>query len=131
LSFRYHTYALDLRGHGCSGRRSGAYRVADYAADVVQLLRERGDQPAILVGHSLGGDVGVQVAAEAPTLTYAVILDEPGLYVMAEGRLAAHPIYKRLQTLHDLLGMERSMEEIIFRVGEQLSGVALANGEPV
>jgi len=45
--------------------------------------------------------------------------------------LAAHPIYKRLQTLHDLLGMERSMEEIIFRVGEQLSGVALANGEPV
>lgn len=120
LSFRYHTYALDLRGHGRSGHMTGAYRVADYAADVVQLLRERVAEPAILLGHSLGADVAIQVAAEAPTLTYAVVLDEPGLYVISEGRLPAHPIYHRLKTLHDLLGMERSMEDIISAVGALL-----------
>jgi pimeloyl-ACP methyl ester carboxylesterase len=46
FSFRYHTYALDLRGHGRSGRQPGAYRVVDHAADVVRFLRAHMAEPA-------------------------------------------------------------------------------------
>jgi pimeloyl-ACP methyl ester carboxylesterase len=36
LSFRYHTYALEMRGFGRSGRTPGAYHMADFASDIVQ-----------------------------------------------------------------------------------------------
>ena len=63
LSFRYHTYALDLRGHGQSGRTPGAYRIEHFADDVVHFLHERVASPAALLGYSMGAHVAMEVAA--------------------------------------------------------------------
>lgn len=48
----------DLRGHGRSFHR-GPYAYGTYAADVAALI---GDEPAFLVGHSLGGAVALMLA---------------------------------------------------------------------
>jgi pimeloyl-ACP methyl ester carboxylesterase len=40
LAFRYHSYALDFRGHGCSGHVADAYRIVDYTQDVIHFLRQ-------------------------------------------------------------------------------------------
>lgn len=55
----YRAVAPDLRGHGESPWQA-SYGFADYAADVEGLVGER---PYALVGHSMGGYIGLMVAA--------------------------------------------------------------------
>lgn len=50
----YHVIAVDLRGHGASGRDED-YSPAAYASDLVETMAERGERPALAIGHSLGG----------------------------------------------------------------------------
>src|SRR5262245_20715764 len=69
---------LDFRGHGRSAHTPGHYRLADYGSDVVKVLREL-DQPAVLVGHSLGGVVAWWVAQNHPALVAAALLEDPPL----------------------------------------------------
>jgi pimeloyl-ACP methyl ester carboxylesterase len=87
LSSHWQVIALDFRGHGRSGRTPGAYRITDYVPDVVDFLRRGLDEPALLIGHSLGGNVAAAVAAEAPERVRALVLEDPPLG-MAGPRLA-------------------------------------------
>jgi pimeloyl-ACP methyl ester carboxylesterase len=81
LAKRWHVYALDLRGHGRSGRVAGRYRPEHYAADVVALLAQRIAGPAILLGHSLGGWVALLTAVQCPDAVRALILGDPPLCI--------------------------------------------------
>src|SRR5579862_8156084 len=66
LSKNWHVFAPDFRGHGKTGRSSEIqYRNQDYARDIIALLKSIGE-PAVLVGHSLGGMVSIVVAAQYP-----------------------------------------------------------------
>ncbi len=76
LSLRWHLYALDLRGHGKSGRVPRGYRGTQYSEDIVRFLRQRVQEPAVLFGHSLGGMAAMWVAAHEPELVKAVILGD-------------------------------------------------------
>lgn len=61
---RFHTLAMDLRGHGESGwSESGDYSMAAYAADVGAMLETWGLGDPVLVGHSRGGLVALTYAA--------------------------------------------------------------------
>ncbi len=70
----YATRALSLRGHGASpGRERLRWtRIADYVADVQQVVSEL-PHPPILVGHSMGGLV-VQKYLEDHRMPAAVLL---------------------------------------------------------
>ena len=63
LVMRWHVFALDLRGHGKSGRVPGQYRPEHYAADVMSFLERQFAERVILFGHSLGGWIALLVAA--------------------------------------------------------------------
>ncbi len=66
-------YALDLPGHGKSegvGRQS----IAAYAQAVLRWLEEMLLDPAILVGHSMGGAVAQTLALLAPERTAGLVL---------------------------------------------------------
>jgi pimeloyl-ACP methyl ester carboxylesterase len=89
LSRRWHVYAIDLRGHGASGRVARGYQSRSYAADVVGFLQEIAGEPAVLFGHSLGGMTAMHIAAECPELVQAVIL---GDNLLSESALA-HGMY--------------------------------------
>ena len=50
----------DLRGHGESSHTPGRYRLEDFAGDVASLCDALFDgEPAIIYGHSLGGQVAL------------------------------------------------------------------------
>lgn len=72
LTGRRDVYALDMAGHGHSGHRppGQGYLLMDYVADLAELVGTyfRTDRHAQvdLVGHSLGGIVGVLYAAAFP-----------------------------------------------------------------
>jgi pimeloyl-ACP methyl ester carboxylesterase len=79
----HHAYAYDHRGHGESARAPGTYTFLTFARDTVEFLRQVVSEPAILVGHSLGGMCAIYAAANAPEFVKAVFLVDPPLY--AEG----------------------------------------------
>lgn len=81
--------ALDLRGCGRSARPENGYAMRDYADDVAFLCRELGLTGIVVVGHSLGGMIGIELAARHPSLVRAVVAVDPGpIDVLPEARLA-------------------------------------------
>lgn len=57
---------IDLRGHGESqASQSGRYDLTTHISDVVRVLEHLGRRSLILVGHSLGGQIVVHLAAYA------------------------------------------------------------------
>ena len=80
LLLRHTVYAMNLRGHGKSGRVSGRYRCLDYGQDIRSFIEGRLGEPAIVHGFSTGGLVGAYLAAQHPELLSALILDEPAIF---------------------------------------------------
>ncbi|MFX0202490.1 MAG: alpha/beta fold hydrolase, partial [Candidatus Hodarchaeota archaeon] len=81
LVLRWHVFALDLRGHGKSGRALGQYRPEHYAADVVAFLDSQFPGRVIILGHSLGGWAALLAAAQRPDKLAALILADPPLSI--------------------------------------------------
>jgi pimeloyl-ACP methyl ester carboxylesterase len=68
----------DLRGCGRSDRTADGYDVPDLADDLAWLCEELGICGAVVIGHSLGGMIAIELAARYPGLARAVISDDPG-----------------------------------------------------
>ncbi len=87
----FRAVAVDLRGHGLSGRPRGvaAYGVARLAADVDELIAALGvERAAAVVGHDWGGVVGYRFAARYPRrLERLVIMNSPHPAALAQGLL--------------------------------------------
>lgn len=66
------------RGHGLSGVSPGAYRIEDLAADASALLDHLDVQQAVVIGHSLGGMVALQLALDAPNRVARLCLASTG-----------------------------------------------------
>jgi pimeloyl-ACP methyl ester carboxylesterase len=80
FSAQWHVYAIDLRGHGDSGRVPDGYQFDKYAIEVIEFLNGVVKQPAFVIGHSMGGVAAGVVCAAAPGLVTAVALEDPPLY---------------------------------------------------
>ena len=66
LGGRFRLLRFEHRGHGGSPAPPGPYALADLAADVLQLLDDFGIAAASYCGISLGGMIGMWLAAHAP-----------------------------------------------------------------
>lgn len=80
LSATHRVTILDFAGFGESEEPSKAYSVAEYADDVVKLLDLLDIKDAVFVGHSFGGRVAIEIAANRPnTVRKLVLVDSAGL----------------------------------------------------
>lgn len=66
LSERYRVVTVDLAGHGDSGDGRREWTMAAFGGDVACVLEHLELDGAILVGHSMGGDVIVETALQVP-----------------------------------------------------------------
>ncbi len=64
--------ALDQRGHGGSEQPASGYSVRSVVADSVSAIRQLGLQRPVLVGHSWGGAIALELAAAHPELVSAL-----------------------------------------------------------
>ena len=71
---QHRTVAVDLRGHGASAAPEQDYTISGFADDVAWLCEQLGVTRPILVGHSMGGTVVLDVAARYPDLPRAVVM---------------------------------------------------------
>jgi 3-oxoadipate enol-lactonase len=81
LKERYTVIALDVRGHGQSGKPRGPYSMSLFARDVAQVLQKLALGPAHVIGISMGGMIAFQLAVDAPRLvrTLTVINSAPAV----------------------------------------------------
>jgi len=81
LSRRVHPsfdlYMIDLRGHGGSNKPLHGYSIADYAADIEELLETLDVGPWIVAGSSLGGMVTAAIEAPPDVVSHRVLIDPP------------------------------------------------------
>ncbi|HEY5986588.1 MAG TPA: 3-oxoadipate enol-lactonase [Streptosporangiaceae bacterium] len=74
LGKRFRVMRFEHRGHGGSPASAGPYSIGDLATDVLRLLDENGIDRASYCGVSLGGMVGMWLAATAPARITALAL---------------------------------------------------------
>ena len=101
----YASYALDLLGHGDSPKiDSRAYQMSwllDHFSHWMQSLHLR--EPAILIGHSLGGYIALNYARRVSAWTRGLILVNP-LYSLSQLPALLRRTYHRAGLSHYIVG---------------------------
>lgn len=69
--------AIDQRGHGHSPRIEARVTVRDLAADLATVIETFGGRSDLLIGHSLGGAVALELAIARPQLVGRLVLEDP------------------------------------------------------
>jgi pimeloyl-ACP methyl ester carboxylesterase len=69
---------VDLRGCGSSDRPEGGYDIPSLADDLAWLCGEIGISKPVVIGHSLGAMIAIELAARHPSVPLAVVADDPG-----------------------------------------------------
>ncbi len=97
FSRRHRVVRIDLRGHGASEAPRGGYRLRTFASDVEAVARQLDLDRALLVGHSMGGGVVLELARLAPALAAGVVMVDG---IVGRGRPARelddHPAIRSL-----------------------------------
>jgi pimeloyl-ACP methyl ester carboxylesterase len=86
LRDRFRVLTYDLRGHGYSDMPPTGYTVGDMATDLADLLAVLGVARPLLVGHSFGADIALNVALRWPERVERVVAIEPGLAALIHRR---------------------------------------------
>lgn len=73
FSRSHRVVAVDLRGCGASPVTEDGYDIPTQAADVGSLCDDLGLERPVVIGHSLGGMIGLELAASRPELVGAVV----------------------------------------------------------
>jgi pimeloyl-ACP methyl ester carboxylesterase len=85
LSKNYRTIAIDLPGYGKSQKENIQVSMAAYAQTVLQLMDKLKIKQAVLVGHSMGGQIAITAALQAPERVKKLVLAAPaGLETFTE-----------------------------------------------
>jgi pimeloyl-ACP methyl ester carboxylesterase len=70
---RYRILNLDLAGHGNSGKDRNNWTIESFARDITHIMQKEGIDKAILIGHSLGGNVALQISTSVPERILRII----------------------------------------------------------
>jgi pimeloyl-ACP methyl ester carboxylesterase len=88
LAREYWVLALDLRGHGDSAWITPpAYEIADYVADLKDVIATLGLAPLILLGHSLGGFIALTFASTHAEVLRALVVIDMGFRLRQSRRM--------------------------------------------
>lgn len=112
LPAHYRVLAIDLAEHGESRSSRDVWTMAEFAQDVAAVLAAESVDSCIVVGHSLGGAVAVEVARLLPELVTQVVALDALHYLFlfpAQGREAADAALQPLRD--DFAGAVRGLVE--------------------
>jgi len=75
---KHHVVAMDLRGHGRSDKPDEDYSIPAFVDDVAWLIGELHLHKPVVIGHSMGGTIAMNLARKHPDLVEAIVMvDSP------------------------------------------------------
>lgn len=77
LQHQFRCIAIDLPGNGYSGYADYPYSISFFASCVKDFIQHLGLQQVTLVGHSLGGQIAIRLAADNPEMIKGLVLCAP------------------------------------------------------
>jgi pimeloyl-ACP methyl ester carboxylesterase len=96
---RHWTVALDLRGHGASDKPDQDYGIGLFVDDVAWLCGEIGLEKAVIVGHSMGGVIGMNLVRRHPGLARGLVMvDSPAVPLPDALQSTAEAVFAGLQS---------------------------------
>jgi pimeloyl-ACP methyl ester carboxylesterase len=95
LAPNFRLAAIDQRGHGMSDKPDGGYDLATIAGDLAGAIAALGWSRPLVVGHSWGANVALQLAADHPDLPAGIVLLDGGTNELA----SAMPLAETLERL--------------------------------
>lgn len=110
----YDVILVDTRGHGFSDATENGYTPPDRAADVAGLIQALQLEKPPIVGHSMGAETAVMVAALHPKLVGSLLLEDPPFWANANNETPearAHRIQHFRKIYEDNHG--KSLDELI------------------
>ncbi|UPO75903.1 alpha/beta hydrolase [Arthrobacter sp. Helios] len=116
LSVDNRVHCVELPGHGGLPRPPRALSMAAYGGVVIQALQAAGISRAQLVGHSMGCQVTVEAALQAPDLVSSVLLLAPTVN-RAEHAAVLQALRLAQDTLHESLDVNRIVFTDYLRAG--------------
>ena len=115
LASRFHVFALDLRGHGRSGRVPGGYRMFQFAEDVAEFVRAFAPQGTAVFGHSLGAMVGMCAASLPDHRITALIVGDS---MMNPENMVATLYRPLFYQMHQLMLAGLSHQDLAYGIGK-------------
>ena len=103
----YRVVAVDLRGHGASPRAVAGLSAADLAADVAETVEGPVD---LLVGHSLGALVALELVGRRPGFARRLVVEDPPGSTLDWPALAAGVEADTARATADPAGLRRELE---------------------
>jgi pimeloyl-ACP methyl ester carboxylesterase len=105
LTDAFRVIAIDQRGHGLSDKPDSGYDFATITSDLDTILKtlNTSRDRAVLAGHSWGGNVAVQYAADHPDRVSGLVLIDGGFLQI--GDRLDWPTVERFLEPPDLIGM--------------------------
>ena len=85
LTDRYHVVSYHRVGYAGSSRVAGPVSIAQQAAHCRALMGSLGIKRAHVVGHSLGANIALQLALDAPDVVHSLALLEPARPMVPSG----------------------------------------------
>ena len=117
IASRYDAIAPDLRGHGDSAWDAEArYDVQAHIEDVVHVIRALDLRRLVLVGHSMGGEIAIHVAAQCADRIAGLVIVDFGPSLNPEGTAmvraeveAANRVYSSVEEYASWLSKRRPL----------------------
>src|SRR5580698_5963929 len=97
LSQSHHVVLVDLRGHGMSDAPHQDYTMAAFADDLAWLCTELALAKPIVVGHSMGGNVALELAARHPEIPASIVLIDSVVFPSQSFRDSLQPVVEALR----------------------------------
>jgi pimeloyl-ACP methyl ester carboxylesterase len=122
----YSAYALDLLGHGDSPKPAlRAYQMEWMYLHFSSWMKSLHlTEPAILIGHSLGGYLALEYARRVPAWTRSLVLVDP-LYSLSQLPLLLRRTYRRPHLSHFIIGRTPPW---LFRFIVDMTSMVMGNG---
>jgi pimeloyl-ACP methyl ester carboxylesterase len=124
------TVALDLRGHGRSGRAiPPAYKAADYLGDLQQFMDRLDIRRAILIAHSMSVFHSIRYAAQNPDRVAKLVLVDieatcrpEHIQLLNAAGLKPHPVFGSLEE-----AIAKEQRSAVFASTKALAGFIRSN----
>lgn len=90
--------AVDLRGHGQSDKPQQSYTIPTFADDLAWLCRALCLERPVVIGHSMGGAIALEWAAQEPEQLAAIAVLDTAVLPAPDVWTGVQPLLARLRT---------------------------------